>query len=273
MEVLNISLDDILASVLAFLPKLGLAVGIYVAAHLISRWVVGLIQTAMDRRNLDQEIIVLVQLIGRWLIRGIGLLVALDTIGLDVAGLVAGLGIAGFTLGFALQDVAKNFIAGILLLIQQPFEIEDAIEVAGFSGTVQNISLRTTEMRTWDGRNVLIPNGDVYVKPIVNYSREPYRRLELKVSVKKDWELSSLSSSVLNAIRKVEGILEDPAPEAVWTTSGESSTDLTALYWLNGAEVDLRAAQNQAVDLVQSALDEADPEVSRTVTASTIEGT
>lgn len=272
MDVLNISLDEILAGVLAFLPKLGLAIGIYIIARLISRWVVGMIQTAMHRRNVDQEIIVLVQLIGRWLILGIGLLIALDTIGIDMGGLIAGLGIAGFTLGFALQDVAKNFVAGILLLIQQPFEIGDAIEVTGFSGTVQNISLRTTEMRTWDGRNVLIPNGDVYVKPIVNYSREPYRRLELKVSVKQDSDLATLIASVLDALTQLVGLVDEPAPEAVSTASGGDTSAFTAYYWLNTDEVDLGRAQNEALQLARSALEKAEPGVAHSVSAAEITG-
>lgn len=274
MDVLNISLDEILAAVLPFLAKLGMAILFYVVARVLAAWTSRAIRTAMERRRVDNEVILLVQMISRWAILIVGILLALEQIAPGrFGGLIAGLGIAGFTLGFALQDVAKNFISGILLLIQQPFNIGDAIEVVGFSGTVQDITLRTTEIRTWDGRNVLIPNGDVYVKPIVNFSREPYRRLEMKLSVKQDLELASLSSSILSALRRVAGVLEQPAPEAVWTTSGAASTELTAYYWLNREQVDLRSAQNQALDLVQAALKKAAPGVSHSVSASAIEGT
>jgi small conductance mechanosensitive channel len=86
------------------------------------------------------------------------------------------LGIIGFTVGFALQDVMKNFAAGIILLIQKPFSVGEVIGVNGFDGTVLEITLRTTEMKALDGRLVTMPNADVLSNPIINYTRADRRR-------------------------------------------------------------------------------------------------
>ncbi len=96
---------------------------------------------------------------------------------------LTGLGILGFTVGFALQDVMKNFAAGVLLLLQKPFRVGESISVAGFDGTVTAIDLRSTEIRTFDGRIVILPNADVLNHAIVNFTRSAHRRIELPVSV------------------------------------------------------------------------------------------
>lgn len=197
----------------------------------------------------------------------LGTVQALAQVNFNVTGFVAGLGIVGFTIGFALQDVTKNFVAGILLLLQQPFDLGDSIEVAGYTGTVKDITLRTTEIRTWDGRDVFIPNGDVYVKSITNYSRDPRRRVQLSISVNKEWDLEKLTDTVLGSLRNGTGVLEEPDTEAVWTTSTEGATELSAFYWVDTSQVDLRNAQNAGLAAVRAALGDETDEFSFSVKA------
>ncbi|MFQ5922796.1 MAG: mechanosensitive ion channel family protein, partial [Anaerolineales bacterium] len=163
--------EILLVQFIEFLPKLITAIVIFIIVLFVSSWLANLTAKAMRHRKLDAELIVLSRRVVRITVLVLGTVQALAQVDFNVTGFVAGLGIVGFTVGFAMQDVTKNFVAGILLLLQQPFDLGDNIEVAGYSGTVKEITLRTTEMRTWDGRDVLIPNGDVYVKSITNYSR------------------------------------------------------------------------------------------------------
>ena len=151
-----------------FIPKLIAGLAVFLVTLVLSRWLSNLVSKAMKRGKQDPEITKLIQQISRWGILILGTMLALDQVSNNITSLIAGLGITGFAIGFALQDVAKNFIAGLLLLLQQPFDIGDAIEVGEFGGTVKDITLRVTEMETWDGRNVQIPNADVYVLPIIN---------------------------------------------------------------------------------------------------------
>ncbi|OQY35105.1 MAG: hypothetical protein B6I38_01835, partial [Anaerolineaceae bacterium 4572_5.1] len=107
----------------------------------------------------------------RWAIIIWGLFLGLQQVEFNLTGFVTGLGIVGFTIGFAFQDIAKNFMAGMLLLLQQPFDIGDSIEVAGYAGTVTDIEIRSTALRTFDGRHVIIPNAEVFTGVITNFSR------------------------------------------------------------------------------------------------------
>jgi small-conductance mechanosensitive channel len=208
-------LELLLTRFIEFLPSLITAIVIFIITLFLASWLANLTAKAMKRRKIDDELILLSHRIVRITVLVLGTIQALAQVNFNVTGFVAGLGIVGFTIGFALQDVTKNFVAGILLLLQQPFDLNDSIQVSGYSGVVKDITLRTTEIRTWDGRDVLIPNGDVYVKPITNYSRDPRRRLELSVSVSKAWDLEQLTDTVLGSLRGGEGVLEEPATEAV----------------------------------------------------------
>jgi small conductance mechanosensitive channel len=174
-------LELLLTRFIEFLPSLITAIVIFIITLFLASWLANLTAKAMKRRKIDDELILLSRRIVRITVLVLGTIQALAQVNFNVTGFVAGLGIVGFTIGFALQDVTKNFVAGILLLLQQPFDLTDSIQVSGYSGVVKDITLRTTEIRTWDGRDVFIPNGDVYVKPITNYSRDPRRRLELSV--------------------------------------------------------------------------------------------
>jgi small conductance mechanosensitive channel len=269
---MELDLERLLAQFIDFLPQLISGVVIFLVTLYVSAWAAKVAARAMERRRMDTELILLLRRLVRIAVFIIGTIQALAQVDFDVTSLIAGLGIAGFTIGFALQDVAKNFVAGVLLLLEQPFSIGDDIEVAGFTGTVKDVTLRTTELSTWDGRNVLVPNGDVFIKPIVNYSRDPRRRIKLTVSVGKQIDHADLTASVLGSLEGGEGILQAPRPGAVWTASSDGATELNAFYWVDTSVVDIREAQNSGVAGVRTALDTMSGEGSYSVKASLTEG-
>jgi small-conductance mechanosensitive channel len=269
---MELGFENLLAQFVDFLPKLISGVVIFFVALYVSAWAGKVAARAMERRQMDPEIILLLRRVVRIAVLIIGVIQALAQVDFNVTSLIAGLGIAGFTIGFALQDVAKNFVAGVLLLLEQPFSIGDDIEVAGYTGSVTDVTLRTTELNTWDGRNVLIPNGDVYVKPIVNYSRDPRRRIQLTVSVGQKLDHAALTDAVLGSLAGGAGLLQAPPPEAVWIASSQGTTELNAFYWIDTSVVDLREAQNFGIDAVRAALDGLSGEGSYSVKASLTEG-
>jgi small conductance mechanosensitive channel len=256
MGLPDLSWDTVVTALMNFLPRLGLALLIYLIARLLSAWVVKLIRRGMEQRERDPEIIVLLEMLTRWGILALGIVLALEQIAPGrFSSLIAGLGIAGFTIGFALQDVAKNFVAGILLLIQQPFEIGDAIEVAGHGGTVLDISLRATEIRAWDGRYIFIPNGDIFVNPIINFTRAPRRRVTIGAGVSPDSDLDHVARIAMEALREVNGLLDDPAPEVTFSNFGESTIDFTLYYWIDTGEAGVLKAQDEGVRAIKSAFE------------------
>ncbi len=257
MDLSQFTLENIVTGLLEFLPRLGAGVLVFLIARLISFSAARLIRRSMEMRDRDPELIVLLEMLSRWGILALGIVLALEQIAPGrFSSLIAGLGIAGFTIGFALQDVVKNFVAGILLLIQQPFDIGDAIEVGGYGGTVLNISLRATEMRTWDGRWVFIPNGDIFVSSIVNFSRAHRRRVDISVGVAPDSDLDKVARIALDAIQKnVKGVLEDPAPQVAFSQFGESTIDFKALYWIDTGEAGVLQAQDEGVRAIKEAFE------------------
>ncbi len=249
-------LQNLADQFIAFLPRLGIGILIVILAWILSRWIARLIRRSMKRSGRDPELIVLLTMLARWGILTMGIVLAAEITAEGALGsLIAGLGIAGFTIGFALQDVAKNFVAGILLLLQQPFEIRDLIEVAGYEGHVHAITLRTTEIRTLDGRFVLIPNGDVFTSAIVNNSRAERRRVELKIGVAVDSDLDQVTRVALEAIASIDGVIEDPSPRVAFVNFGESTIDFTLHYWVDTSVTDVILAQDAGVKAIKLAFE------------------
>jgi small-conductance mechanosensitive channel len=161
------------------------------------------------------------------------------------------------TIGFALQDIAKNFFAGILLLLTQPFEIGDTIDVQGFTGKVLAINLRSTELREVDGRYVIIPNADVFVSPIVNFTRAPKRRIKLPFGLTIDSDLGLASRTALASIKEIRGVLEDPAPQLTFESFTDSVIQAYLFFWIDTAEADYLDAQAAGALALNQSLREA----------------
>ncbi len=145
MNIDQETLSSLLSRVSLSLPRLITAVVIFAIMLFLAGLVAKLIQRACNKRKLDREATLLLSRLGRYGTITLGIIWGLKQVNFDVTGFVAALGILGFTIGFALQDISKNFVAGILLLWQQPFNIGDTISVNGFTGAVMDISLRATD--------------------------------------------------------------------------------------------------------------------------------
>jgi small conductance mechanosensitive channel len=256
MDNISITLQQLLANFLAFLPRMVIALLIFVcslyAAGLLSK----IVRRTMEKRKTDNEIMLLIVKITRWSVLILGTVAALQQVGFNLTAFLAGLGILGFTIGFALQDVSKNFVAGLLLLLEQPFDIGDTIEVSDYIGTVATVELRATEIYTFDGQNVLIPNADVFTNPIKNYSRYSKRRFDLSLGVAYDADLELARATILEVLATLPGLLSDPAPWVVYHKFGESSIDLTAYYWVDLSIGDYNAAIDTPITGITAAFAE-----------------
>ncbi len=261
MDPIAQGLQELLNEVVLFIPRLIASLVVLVTAVLAAALLSRGVSRAMQRRKANAQVTLLIIKLTRYGILILGVILALQQVNFDVTAFLAGLGIVGFTIGFAIQDVSKNFIAGMLLLLQQPFEIGDDIEVDEFSGKVQKVDLRATELRTFDGKTVLIPNADVFTSPIVNYGKHARRRLELTVGVAYNSDLEQVSRTALETIRSVEGVLETPAPEVVFKSFGSSSIDFILYYWINTAQTSLTRAQDAGVRAIKTAFEQAGIEI------------
>jgi small-conductance mechanosensitive channel len=249
------SLEQLLINFLAFLPKVIAGVVVFIVSLYISAWIARIVKRSAERRNADPEIVILLTRGVRWTLIVLGTIVSLEQVDFDVTGLIAGLGIAGVTIGFALQDVAKNFVAGVLLLIQQPFEIGDVIKILDYVGTVQAITLRTTDILSQDGRMVIVPNSEVFINPLMNYSRTPRRRVEISAGVSYDSDLNHVTQTVLHVLGELDEVLAEPAPEVTFREFSGSTIDFVAYYWIATEGTGLKEANlRQAKDAGMKAL-------------------
>lgn len=257
MSISDLQFQTLLEGIPEFLVRLGTGILILLAAVLISSWLARLASRAVEQRQADDSASETLRRLIRWGVMIIGAVLAIEQVVPNVTSLLAGLGIAGFTIGFALQDVAKNFVAGVLLLVQKPFEIGDTIEVSGFTGTVVDISLRTTDMRELDGRYVIIPNGDVFVSPIVNLSRAPYRRVSVEIGVSYEADPDQVEQIALEAIRPIRGMLEEPEPEVAFEALGDSAVQATVRFWADMSEISYSQAQTDGLKAIKAAVERA----------------
>lgn len=149
----------------------------------------------------------------------LGVFVSLNILALDkaVTSLLAGAGIIGLALGFAFQDLTANFISGIFITFRKPFETGHIIETNGFLGTVDAIQLRSTTMITADGLHVIIPNKEIFQKPIINHSLTPLRRITLTFSIPMSDKLQEAEKIMTDIISGMKEVVPDK-PKAVWFT-------------------------------------------------------
>lgn len=247
-------LSTLTTDILRFMPALISALVIFVVSLYLAALIARLAERGMQRRGRSQTATALISRILRWSIVAMGVTSALQTVGFNLTAFLTGLGILGFTLGFALQDVSKNLVAGLLLMVQQPFEIGEEIEVSGFSGPVVDISLRATEMRTYDGRQVLIPNADVYTGVVVNLTRNPLRRIGFTITVDYDNDLALVQKTIVEALSIVPGIEKDPPPNVYFNKFTIVSIEAQIFFWINIKQESIIGMQDRAARSTQLAL-------------------
>lgn len=236
-----------------FLPSLISALVIFFVGLYLAGFISRLVRRGMLRRESNSQAILLVTKILYWSVVLLTLIASLQQVGFNVTAFLTGLGIVGFTIGFALQDISKNFISGLILLIQQPFNVGNSVEIAGIEGKVLAVDLRATELRTFDGRIVLIPNADILTKAITNYSRSTQRRIELQIGVGYEIDLEQVRQTALDAIHSVPGVLTEPAPQVYYQGFGTASIDMRMFYWVDATQLDLNKAKDAGLCAIKDA--------------------
>lgn len=236
------------------LPNVISAILIFIASYYVAVFFSRFLKRVLDRQNADQGVAHLLTRGLKWTLIALGIVTALQRF-FDVTAFLAGLGIIGFTVGFALQNIMQNFVSGIILLVQRPFRVGHVVNIAGYDGTVLKIDLRTTEIKTLDGRIVFLPNGDVLAQPIINYTRADMRRVDLPVGVSYDSDTEKVRTVILGEIKKVSGYLDSPEPIVLFQTFGASSIDLTVFFWVDTAITSHVAAKDTALTFIKKAFE------------------
>jgi len=221
-------------SFFARLPALILGILVFLLFYMLSILVSRVIQSTVRRfrPNLGA---VFARLTGAATIL-LGFLVAFSVVApsFQASDLIKILGIGGVAIGFAFQNILQNFLAGLLLLWAEPFRIGDEIKLDNYEGTVEEIQTRATFIKTYDGRRVVIPNADLFTHPVTVNTALDIRRWEYDLSLKGVQDVDELRSLIVKTVSKVEGVLSNPAPEALvldLTDLDSNSVKVHVLWW------------------------------------------
>ena len=155
------------------------------------------------------------------------------------ATIISSLGIGSVAIGFAFKDILQNLLAGILLLINRPFRRGDQIAVKDYEGTVEHIQSRATLIKTYDGRRVIIPNSDIYTSPVTVNTAFPTRRDQYDIGIGYGDDLARAATLFAEAIRGIDGVEQEPAPEALPWGLDASSVTLRARWWTRSKRSDM----------------------------------
>ena len=222
---------------------------------LVGWWIAGrtqyLVRRALDRvPRIDDTLKPFLSSSVRYFVIVITFVAVLAEFGVQTTSIIAVLGAAGLAIGLALQGTLQNIAAGIMLLVLRPFRVGEYIDAGGVSGTVDAINLFTTDMTTYDGVYRSVPNAELWNRNILNYSRNPTRRLNIPVGIAYEDDVEQALDLLLSHLSQDARVLPDPGPQVLVTGLGDSSVDLTLRCWTNRTDFwPLRFELNKKVKL------------------------
>lgn len=242
-------------SFVAMLPMLAAGIIVFLLLLVVARLARRVAERALSRSAQPNAALA----IGR--ILHVGLITLAGLIAVTVAfpsmtpgRLISVLGVGGIAIGFAFKDIFQNLFSGILILLRRPFSVGDEITTGEFTGTVEAIETRATWIRTYDGRRIIIPNADVYTKPVTVISAYDLLRSEYDIGIGYGDDLSSAKAVAIAAIKGVHGVLAEPAPDVlVWELAG-SSKNLRVRWWTRPPRGEVLAVRDRVLQAVAEAL-------------------
>lgn len=212
------------------------AIAIYVVGKIVVRILTGLLEKLMVRAKVDATLSSFLSNIAHYVLITFVILMALESLGVDTTSLAAIMGAAGIAVGLALQSSLSNFASGVMIILFKPFRVGDFVEAAGVSGTVEEISIFSTLMKTGDNKQIIVPNGAIYGGNIINYSAKPTRRIDMVVGCGYGDDLRAVKAFLTILVETDERILKDPAPVVAVSELGDSSVNFVVRPWVNSAD-------------------------------------
>lgn len=186
----------------------------------------------LSRTSLDRGMQESIATAAGYLVMAIGYLVALDMAGLDLSTLAVIVGALSIGIGFGLQNVANNFVSGLILLIERPIKVGDRIELEGINGRVMRISARSTAVRTNDNIDIVVPNSELVSEKVINWSQKDRKvRFRIPVGVAYGTDVEHAMDLMVKAAGTVPGVLKSPAPSARFISFGDSALNLEVRVW------------------------------------------
>ena len=233
--------EDIKLKIWEWTKTQGLRIVIALILLFVSFRLVNLIFRVIQRRSekkgkVDKTVSRTINYVARILVKILIAAALVAYVGVDTSGLAALLAAGGVTIGLAVNGALGNIAGGVLIIVTRPFRLDDYIEVAGYSGTVEDIRLVSTRLRTPDNKVVIVPNGTASSAVVVNYSAKDTRRIDLTFPIGYGDDRPHAQKLLLELCKKKKTVLKDPAPMVRVMTNGQSAVELVVRVWVKSAD-------------------------------------
>ncbi|MFY9614539.1 MAG: mechanosensitive ion channel family protein [Candidatus Dormiibacterota bacterium] len=219
---------------------------IVVVTYIVARVASALSRRATRGAHWDVQLVLLMGRVFYVAVLAIGLLALLYVVAPNlVAPVLGAVGLLGLAFGLAFQDILRNWLSGFFLLIERPFRIGDDIAVANYEGTVEDVELRTTVLRTPEGRKILVPNQIVFTSPLVNNTYYPLRATQTAVRIPADRDPSDMLREARSELTRVDGVAKEPQSTVAFAPRGDADTALVVRYWIDYLHHDADAVERE----------------------------
>ena len=209
-----------------------MALAILIIGRQLVKLILRLITVALEKSNVEDTVRIFVTNLLNTLLMILGFIAAINQLGIETTSIIAVLGAAGLAIGLALQGSLSNFAAGILIVIYRPYKVGDYIEAGNYAGTVKDIQIFSTVLKTPDNKIVVVPNGSIMNGSIVNYSDQDTRRIDLIVSCGYEDDIDKVRSVLEDILEKEKRVLKDPKPQIAVTELADSSVNFIFRPWV-----------------------------------------
>lgn len=211
------------------------AIVIFIVGSIIAKIVSGTITRVMKARGVDLTVAHFLSALVRYGILAFTIIAALGRIGVQTASVIAVIGAAGLAVGLALQGSLSNFAAGVLLVLFRPFRTGEFVDLGGVSGTVKDVQIFSTTMLTSDNKTIVVPNGKIIAGNIINYSREPNRRVDITVGVAYDADIDLVKKVLGDIVAADKRIMHDQGVTIRLNEMAASSLNFVVRAWTTNA--------------------------------------
>lgn len=246
-------------SFLAQLPNIVIGFIVFCVFIVVGRILRRVVHAAGERTRLDVTLADLLGRLASFAIIVLGLFVAAVIVfpAFKPGDLIAGLGITSVAIGFAFKDVLQNFFAGILILWRRPFVVGDQIRSKDYEGTVEEITVRSTRLKTYDGERAVLPNGDVYTSAILVRTAYDKRRIRFTVGIGYPDSIEEARGTIHSVLRETEGVMDDPGPWVYVSELAPSSVNFTVYFWTQSQQANVLKVSDSVATGIKNALDRA----------------
>ena len=220
----------------AYAPKLLLAILTLVIGLWIIKIIANGIVRLMDKRGVDPSLKPFLKSVLSMLLKVMLIICIASMIGIEMTSFIAILGAAGFAVGMALSGTLQNFAGGVMLLIFKPFKVGDFVEAQGFAGVVSEIQIFNTILKSVDNKTVIIPNAPLSTGPMVNFSTEPQRRVDMVFGISYSDDIDKAKSIIKKLIEADSRILKSPESLVAVKELADSSVNFVVRVWVNALD-------------------------------------